>query len=84
MLFNQALNLSNLNRLESAADLEANRAQPELRSVLISFDVNMLAVPQRRLSRRRSGKGQPAAPSASFYPTRGQHHDEITGGFVEP
>jgi hypothetical protein len=40
-LLNQSLNPSNLNRLEAAAGLEANGAQPELRRVLISLDVNV-------------------------------------------
>jgi hypothetical protein len=41
MLLNQPLDPSSFNRLEATAALEANGAQPKLRRVLISLDVNV-------------------------------------------
>src|SRR5262245_42314004 len=41
VLLNQPLNPANLDWLEAAATLEPNGAQPELRAVVISFDVHV-------------------------------------------
>jgi hypothetical protein len=40
-LLDQALNPTNLDRLEAAAALEADRAEPELGGVLAALDVNV-------------------------------------------
>jgi hypothetical protein len=41
IVLNQPLNPANLDRLEAAAVLEANGAEPELGTVVIALDVNV-------------------------------------------
>jgi hypothetical protein len=41
MLLDQPLNPPNLRGLEATAALKANGAQPELRGIVVSFNVNM-------------------------------------------
>jgi hypothetical protein len=56
MLLDQPLNPPNLRRLEATAALKANGAQPELRCIVVSFDVNVRRlVPITRVEKEAVG-----------------------------